>query len=352
MRAWRWTGLCVLLCVAVSGCTGGEGGGGSSDGGGTFEGCGSDADCKGDRICEDSVCVNPGSGGGDGDSPGDGDGDRPGDGDGDRPAGDGDGDSSGDGDRQAPLDDPALEAACMSDCQAKWDADCPAGFPSLDQCNGQCLIIDEINGGYCHDEQRAQYNCLAGGGYSCGVNDYAQPNSTCVVESQALQVCNQQVPCWTLCDQGEYGCSADRDSCVQKCDEDFAQFEDFLCANYYNQLLTCWGQQETLDCQGGKPSLAGCGPQVAEIGDCLDRYGETCDGFCWAAEQLGCGTGCQASCTDNDEDVSCSYEWGRIIDCALGNRELYMRCDGDVAVPTGECASEVQNYDDCVLSNP
>ena len=71
---------------------------------------------------------------------------------------------------------------------------------SLDQCLGQCLIIDEVNNGYCLDEQREQYACLAAGGYTC-VSGYPQPEATCISELTALSQCQQLAPCRMFCEQ-------------------------------------------------------------------------------------------------------------------------------------------------------
>ena len=337
--------VAAWLLAALTGCTGGGGGGG----GGDFEGCGSDADCKGDRVCEEGMCVDPDPGDGDGDS-GDGDGDS---GDGDGASGDGDGDTtSGDGDgdgggRPVPNDDPELEAACMRDCQARWDAACEMDIQSLDQCNAQCLIIDEANGGYCNGEQRAQYACLAAGGYSC-VNGYARADSTCVLEQTAVSECAQHIPCWRLCDDTDGLCAADRDACVQDCDEDLAQLNDIACSHYYNQLLSCWGQQEPLVCQGDRPTIEPCRSQAAEVADCMNNRQMPCEGFCWAAGMLGCGDGCLATCQPRLDDPACGYEYERLLDCALSYNDLYLQCVNGTPAVTAECQGEITNYQSCI----
>lgn len=236
----------------------------------------------------------------------------------------------------------------MEDCWAKDDANCEMGGPSVDQCRGQCLVVDEVNGGYCLDEQRRRYSCLASGGYVCA-NGYAQPNSTCVEQTQAVQECSRMIPCWTLCDQGDVGCSSDRDSCIQKCDQDFASLDELsICGAYYNQLVSCWGRQESLNCDGPRPSLEGCEAEVVQVGECIESRDETCDGFCWTAEALGCGDGCLAPCQARAADSQCGNDYERIIDCAIDRRALNMECDGDQPVATVDCVSDVREYEACL----
>src|SRR5678809_1256325 len=108
-RGLGWLiGSGALLCLGLVAC-----GDDDSAAGTTSGGCTTDIECKGDRVCEDGECVDP------------------------HGAGDSDG-----GAGSMVIDDPELEAACSLDCMARNDAACEMNIGSLDQCLGQCLVID------------------------------------------------------------------------------------------------------------------------------------------------------------------------------------------------------------------
>jgi len=347
----RCLGLCWACVLIVSGCGGG-------DEASQPAGCGADTDCRGDRICENSICVDPedrqsaaGTDGSGGDSDGEGEGDaqEPAGGNGGGAGGSGGGGSSVTVGSDGVIDDPALEEACMRDCEARHAADCEMPIGSLDQCRGQCLIVDEVQNGYCLDERREHYDCLADGGYTC-VSGYPQPQSTCIAQSQALAMCNQESPCRSYCDAIDGMSCAPEGDCFESCRADEQGFEEAICGVYYTQLVSCWGQQPS--CEGDRPSIAGCERQVAQVADCIGLRTGECEGFCWAAGMLGCAAqDCVEQCTPKLEDAACGYRYRRLLDCSYESYDgLYLECVDGEPTPTSGCQSEAMEYDSCMQS--
>lgn len=349
--------LCLWACAA--GC-GDDSGGSAASGGG---GCTTDVECKGDRICMGGACVDPGGAdaAGDGGASASG-GDRAdagggvagadaadggvlsgGGGRGGSGATGGTGGSAG---RPAVIDDPALEQACSLNCEARKAAACEMDIGSLDQCLAQCLVVDEVNSGYCLDEQRAHYACLASGGYSC-ISGYPQQKATCAAESLALAECNQQAPCRTFCEQAAGQCAPSGEGCVTSCNETKGGFEDAICGIYYTQLLSCWNRNGA--CDGDRPAIEPCRAEVSEVADCIALRSHECDGFCWAADQLGCGSSdCVSSCMTKTEEVSCGSYYRRVIDCTVGSRELLLACEGGEPTPDAlRCESDITQWETC-----
>lgn len=309
--------------------------------------CITDSQCKGERICEDGVCVDPhgtepGAGGSGGSVSGTG----------------GAGGSSSGKPPQAGngvIDDPELEQACNLDCEARQTAACPMNTGSVDQCRAQCLVVDESSQGYCLDEMTARYACSASGGYTC-VSGYAQPRSTCIAESTALSQCSQKIPCWSYCDKLPADCDAAGEGCFDSCTKDQMQFTDAICGVYYNQLLACWARGVT--CTDGKPTVGSCGSAVSEVADCIGRRNHDCDGYCWAAETLGCGADdCVATCKAKTDAASCGSYYRNLIDCATSttssssSRDINLTCEaGQPVINASNCMSYLQQYDNCMMT--
>lgn len=332
----------AVLLLLVSGC-------GDDASGDIGDGCSTDVECKGDRICIDGACVDPsaedpdsgtsnaGEGGaGEG---GAGEGGESGEGG----AGEGGGGSGG----SPVVDDPELEQACTLDCEARHAASCEMNIGSLDQCRGQCLVIDETNR-YCHDEQRNHYACLASGGYEC-ISGYPQQQATCASEALALSECSQLAPCRMFCERAAGDCAPSGEECVTECRATQASFDDAICGIYYGQLLACWSTAQDFMCNGDQPAVGSCGPQVSEIADCIGRRNTECDGYCWAAEALGCGSDdCLTDCTAKYDDASCGSYYRSVIDCATQSYQLNMTCeDGEPTPSATECASQLMQHTMC-----
>jgi hypothetical protein len=347
----RATLASLALVVAYTGCGDDDSGGAAAAGGG----CTTDVECKGDRICMAGACVDPETGEPDGASgsgaiePGDG-GSEPGSDAGTPAGGGGAGGSSsagrgGTGSRPV-IDDPALEEACSLNCEARKAAECEMDIGSLDQCNAQCLIADEVNNGYCLDEQRAQYACLASGGYAC-IQGYPQQKATCTSETLALSQCHQGAPCRTFCEQAAGVCAPDGDACITACDDMQNGFDEAFCSIHYMQLLSCWNRNGA--CDGDRPTVQPCLAEVSEVADCLGRRTHECDGYCWAADQLGCGASdCVETCMARADEVSCGSYYRRIIDCTIGSRQIGFACeDGEPEPDAVLCGSDIMQWQTC-----
>jgi hypothetical protein len=290
------------------------------------EGCTTDVECKGARICRSGQCVDPYAAGADGDGGG-------------TSAG-ANGASGGD-----VIDDPELEAACGEDCKAKQAAGCTMNIGSLDQCLAQCLIIDEQSP-YCLKELTARYACLADGGYACA-SDYPQPKATCITETQAYTQCMQKAPCRGYCARAAGECAPSGDACITACEAEQSSFEDAICGVYYSQLLTCWGRD--LTCENGKPVAQSCEPAFAQVADCVGRRSDECAGFCWAAEELGCGSAdCASECKLRLENTSCGSYYRNVLDCAFGSYSLKMSCESGKPTVSAECDTALQQYTNCM----
>jgi hypothetical protein len=306
------------------------------------QGCTTDVECKGDRICVDKQCVDPEGSAGERSEAG-------------SAAGSGGAGHAGSGGIAAKggsaglPDDPELEEACSRNCEARQNAACPMNTGSLDQCLAQCLIVDEQGFGYCLDEQTAQYACLASGGYTC-VSGYPQPKATCVSETQTLSMCSQKAPCRKFCERAQAGdCAPAGGDCATACLEKQNGFEDAICGIYYTQLLSCWGQ--SLTCNGDIPAIAPCGSAAAQVADCIARRKHPCDGYCWAAEALGCGSSsCVDSCRAKADESTCGRMYRSLVECAYTNNAIQMTCEAGEPTPSSACASVREQYTKCMTS--
>ena len=357
-RLWVSAALFPALWLGLMACGDDDGSRDAASG----SGCTTDVECKGDRVCESGMCVDPTTGAPDGERDG-GAGAGAGSGGGDRgDAGDlvdagssagnggsgaaGSGGQSGSAGRPA-IDDPALEEACSLSCEARKAAACEMDIGTLDQCLAQCLIVDETSDGYCHDEQRVHYACLASGGYSC-ISGYPQQKATCTAESIALAQCNQGAPCRAFCDLAAGQCAPSGDACLTACNDMQAGFDDAICGIYYTQLLSCWNRNGA--CEGEVTALEPCRAEVSGVADCIASRSEECEGFCWAADQLGCGSSdCVETCQPKTEHPSCGSYYRQVIDCTLGSRELFLDCEGGEPTPDAvECASSLMQWETCM----
>lgn len=345
-RPFSWHALaCCIVFVAACGDD-------AQDGAAAGDGCTTDVECKGDRICVDRQCVDPedappdtpdGGGGGAGRSAARQDGGVP------PRAGSGAAGRSGAAGNPV-IDDPELEHACSLDCEARHAASCSMNIGSLDQCLAQCLIIDEANQGFCLEEQTDLYACRASGGYAC-VSGYPQPKATCIVEAQAVSQCSQKAPCRRLCERKASVCGDENPDCESECLAEQNGFEDAICGIYYTQLVTCWGQN--LVCEEGSVNAAMCGGAISEVADCIGRRNTDCDGFCWAAELIGCGSeSCVEDCKAKIDETSCGHYYRSVIDCAIGSHMLNVSCeDGEPIPSTTGCSSQIQQYESCMNPN-
>lgn len=339
----HWLSVVLVLAVVCGAC-------GDDDAAANGDGCTTDAQCKGDRICVDRQCVDPGEGGGVQSGSGGSSAGQSGTaaagqgGSGGTSGSSGLGGAAGSG----PVDDPELEQACIKNCEARQNAGCSMNIGSLDQCIAQCLVVDEQGYGYCLDEQTAQYACLASGGYTC-VSGYPSPKSTCITESQALSTCSQKTPCRRFCERAAGNCAAEGEACMTECAAEQSSFEDAICGVYYQQLLGCWGTN--LTCNGDTPAIGVCEAQAAEVADCVARRNDACNGFCYAAELLGCSADdCLTTCRAKLNESSCGHYYRNYLDCSYSSNELRLECKDGAPAITSECSSQEQQYTSCMAN--
>ena len=72
-----------------------------------------------------------------------------------------------------------------------------------------------------------------------------------------------------------------------------------------------------------------------------------CEGWCWAAERLGCAPeGCAADCAAKLEEEACGMQWLDMVDCATFFGDA--ACQDGTFLSNGICESEAQAYQMCV----
>ena len=150
-----------------------------------------------------------------------------------------------------------------------------------------------------------------------------------------------------FCAQAAGQCAPAGDGCLTSCNETQSGFEDAICGIYYTQLLSCWNRNGA--CAGDRPAIEPCRAEISEVADCIASRTHECDGFCWAADQLGCSSSdCVASCKTKTEEVSCGTYYRRVLDCTVGSRELLLSCDGGEPTPDAlRCESEIMQWETC-----
>lgn len=241
----------------------------------------------------------------------------------------------------------ALEASCNAEIAAMYATPCPSTQLTENQALAQCLVQALSLADDCGQEIVDYNNCFADGGYTCSAAGTPTPNSTCVAEVTALQTCQAKAPCKAYCAEAkEAGCGAA--DCEQACLARQAQLVH--CENYYGGLVSCWAG--SLTCSGGKPVNTGCEESIGSVGWCIATFaGGTaagdCEGYCWAAETLGCGAGCAADCAAKINDATCGYQYRNILRCAVDLQELNLTCAGGVPTPGTACDNDISNYQAC-----
>jgi hypothetical protein len=242
--------------------------------------------------------------------------------------------------------DAELEAACIADCDAQTDAGCEEPVITYDQCVASCLMLDASLQSHCFEENRDYYACKAAGGYEC-LNDRPIPHSSCVEEQTLMTECTTARPCREYCAAAlEEGCTEDEEECVDQCLDDRKQMES-SCTHRWDRLLDCWADR--MNCEQGRPALLGCEEEAADTADCIQTYGEYCDGFCFGAYLLGCDSaGCIADCELKLGHDRCSSDYRSVLLCAIAHDSLNMECRNGAPEVDGNCANEEQRYQQCL----
>jgi len=237
--------------------------------------------------------------------------------------------------------------ACKAECDAQYALDCAPASGNTLTCQLGCASQTSQLGDFCLAEYRDYIQCQADGGYDC-VNSSPYPRSTCALQQQAFSQCVQHIGCKRYCAKvADLGCDdAPFDTCLDAC----IAGDDALpgsCVYSTETIATCQATSST-KCDGkGLDVPASCNYAVLSVAECVsDDSSNLCDGWCYAANHLGCGgTDCAADCAANKTATTCSSEWNSLLDCALFFDDA--ACSGDRLIGNGICDNEQQAYDDC-----
>lgn len=246
----------------------------------------------------------------------------------------------------------AIGEACKSDCDAQFASDCAPSNSNTLTCQLTCAAQTTQLGDFCLGEYRDYVACRAEGGYDCitsGSTTYPYPRSTCALEQQAFTMCTQHIGCKRYCQQvAELGCNdTPLDTCIDTCiDQDSTLTTS--CSYRMETIAYCQATQNA-QCDGEQLAVpASCASQVLSVAECIsDDSSDLCDGWCWAADHLGCGSkDCATTCADQKAPAMCGSEWDSLLDCVLFFDEA--ACEGDRLVGNSICESEQTAYDNCM----
>jgi hypothetical protein len=240
-----------------------------------------------------------------------------------------------------------VEAACEADCEAQFATECAPGNQNVLTCKLQCATITVQLGNFCLDEYTAVVQCRADGGYDC-VNGFPTPKVTCAAEQVAFSECSVDLGCKRYCDGAiAAGCGgASFDACLDGCLAERAALPE-RCGLYFDGLPLCEAQAG-IECVDGQPATTGdCGYAVANIADCIaDETDDLCQGYCYLADGLACGTNCPADCASRLADPTCGQQFDNLVECML--RYGYVECVDGMLTGVQLCDSETAAYDTCM----
>lgn len=303
--------LGFVACLAVVGCEeGGAGGGASDTSGGTDGGSVDDGSTSGGS---EEGGSEGGTGAGGGGNPG--------------------------------LDE--VEAACEADCEAQFATECPPTNQNVLTCKLNCAVATVQLGDFCLGEYTDVIRCRADGGYDC-LNDYPTPRSTCAVENAAYAECTTDLGCKRYCaDAVDAGCGgASFDACLDACLAEKAAAPEY-CGIYIDQVRLCEAQSG-LECVGGQPMTTGdCTYAITNVGDCLfDETEDPCQGYCYVADELACGTDCTTDCASRIADPTCGQAFASLVDCELRHGDF--ECADGRLIGIDICDHENMQYEMCL----
>jgi hypothetical protein len=317
-----------------SGGSGSSGGstaarGGTGDSGGSGGATGGSGGTGGDTSAGGSSAARGGSGGSGGSTAGSG--------------------GSGAAPTDAILDE--IEGHCERSCDAQYALECAPANSNRLICETSCVAQTGQLGNFCMREYADYVACQADGGYAC-VQNTPYPNSTCAVQQLAFSQCAQHLGCKRECALSRsLGCTdATQDDCVESCITNANGLPDAICTVYSEQISMCRATQQNPTCNGEQLlTPASCAMWVLEVGSCIeDETSSYCDGWCWAANSLGCGgEDCAADCAAKSEDMTCGMAFQQMMDCGLFFGDA--ACTTDMGLmANGICDSEVQTYQTCL----
>jgi hypothetical protein len=242
----------------------------------------------------------------------------------------------------------AIGEACKSDCDKQLALPCaPAGVNSL-TCQLSCAATTSQLDGFCLAEYRDYVACRADGGYDC-VQNTPYPRSTCAVQQLAFSKCTEHLGCKRYCKKIlDLGCnSTPLDTCVATCSSTQEVSLPSTCVRTTETIATCQASYSTSCANGGLNMPDTCASTVIMVAECYsDASNNLCDGWCWAANRLGCGgTDCAADCAAKKADATCGSLWSSLLDCVLFFDDGI--CSGGTLIGNGICDSDTAAYKKC-----
>jgi hypothetical protein len=356
---WCMGSLLVLAGLASAGCGSGDGGNGSPPSAGTA-GTGAsagDAGTSGRGSGGDSGATggSGGSGGSTGGSSSGGTGSTGGSSSNGGTTGSTGGTNTASGGFGAAFTDQLLDEIdghCERSCDSQYALECAPPSSNKLVCEANCVAQTAQLGDFCLREYSDYVKCQADGGHAC-VQNTPYPNSTCAGQQVALSQCMQHLGCKRDCQVSiELGCTSEsQDACTEACIADVTDLPDSgACGVYREQIAMCRATQANPTCNGDEVlTPAACAHWVLEVGSCVQEESMSyCDGWCYAANTLGCGgDDCAADCADKAADETCGAAWNEMMDCALFFGDA--ACSEDMGLmANGICDSEVQSYTMCM----
>lgn len=243
----------------------------------------------------------------------------------------------------------ALEAACLAYCDATAAIDCGGQQLTEAQCKAGCPLAEEQLGSQCIAEYTAALQCAAQGGFEC-YEETPIPLATCGSEGIALAECMDGADCRAYCEAAtEAGCGGESEAaCVASCEQELESYEEPpYCDFEYEDVLRCYGRED-LTCVDGRATSEACTRELLDMGDCLSRD-DSCAGWCWVADELGCGDGCEAECRSRSDDSACGFEYEELLRCQLWAGGA--SCQDGALISDDACTYENERYDECLDGN-
>jgi len=242
-----------------------------------------------------------------------------------------------------------IEEACEVDCAAQYELECAPANGNVLTCKANCAAQTGQLGDFCLGEYADLVECKGSGGYEC-VTTYPYPSSTCASEQLAFQTCAQDLGCKRSCKKSvDEGCtSMTLDACIDAC---LAKGDELPadCAFRWDSIAFCQVTGDAACVDGELATPAACASSVMYVAECISEEStdNLCEGWCWAANTLGCGgTDCATDCSTKLADTTCGTQWSELLDCALFFNDA--ACEGDTFMANGICDSEVAAYEMCV----
>jgi hypothetical protein len=246
----------------------------------------------------------------------------------------------------------AIGEACKADCDAQFESDCAPANSNRLTCQLSCASSTTQLGDFCLAEYRDYVTCRGEGGYDCitsGTTTYPYQRSTCALEQQAFSLCTQHLGCKRYCKQVlDLGCNdTPLEDCIDACTAEDTSLPSG-CIYRTENIASCQATSGAVCEDDHLSTPAACATQVLSVAECIsDDSDDLCDGWCWAADRLGCGAkDCTDDCASKKAPAMCGSEWDSLLDCVLFFDEG--GCESDRLVGNSICASEQTAYDSCV----